>query len=205
VAGIMAVREATTTRQPARDRLLAAANELFYNEGVHTVGIDRIIEQAGVAKASLYNTFGSKDELVRAYLETRQASVTARIMAAVNRYDTPRERLLAVFEGQGELFSGPDYRGCAFARASAESHPGDQAERAAEGYRRWVRALLTDLATQAGAPDPDVLARQLHLLYDGSSQSARMDHDPGAAVAARAAAAVLLDAALDGETTRPRS
>jgi AcrR family transcriptional regulator len=205
VVGIMAVREATTTRQSARDRLLAAANELFYNEGVHTVGIDRIIEQAGVAKASLYNTFGSKDELVRAYLDTRQASVTARIMAAVNRYDTPRERLLAVFEGQGELFSGPDYRGCAFARASAESQPGDQAERAAEGYRRWVRALLTDLATQAGAPDPDVLARQLHLLYDGSSQSARMDHDPGAAVAARAAAAVLLDAALDGETTRPRS
>jgi AcrR family transcriptional regulator len=205
VAGIMAVREATTTRQSARDRLLAAANELFYNEGVHTVGIDRIIEQAGVAKASLYNIFGSKDELVRAYLETRQASVTARITSAVNRYDTPRERLLAVFEGQGELFSGPDYRGCAFARASAESHPGDLAERAAEGYRRWVRALLTDLATQAGAPDPDVLARQLHLLYDGSSQSARMDHDAGAAVAARVAAAALLDAALGGETTRPRS
>jgi AcrR family transcriptional regulator len=201
----MAVREATTTRQSARDRLLAAANELFYSEGVHTVGIDRIIEQAGVAKASLYNTFGSKDELVRAYLETRQASVTARIMSAVNRYDTPRERLLAVFEGQGELFSGPDYRGCAFARASAESHPGDQAERAAEGYRRWVRVLLTDLAAQAGAPDPDGLARQLHLLYDGSSQSARMDHDPGAAVAARAAAAILLDAALDSRSTRPRS
>ena len=117
----MAVREAPAARQSARDRLLAAANELFYNEGVHTVGIDRIIEQAGVAKASLYNTFGSKDELVRAYLETRQASVTHRIMQAVDRYDTPRERLLAVFEGQGDLFSGPDYRGCAFARASAES------------------------------------------------------------------------------------
>ena len=68
---------------------------------MHTVGIDRVIEQAGVAKASLYNTFGSKDELVRAYLETRHASVTQRIMQAVDRYDTPRERLLAVFEGQG--------------------------------------------------------------------------------------------------------
>ena len=132
----MAVREAPAARQSARDRLLAAANELFYNEGVHTVGIDRIIEQAGVAKASLYNTFGSKDELVRAYLETRQASVTQRIMQAVDRYDTPRERLLAVFEGQGDLFAGPDYRGCAFARASAESHPGDQAEQAAGAYRQ---------------------------------------------------------------------
>jgi AcrR family transcriptional regulator len=196
----MAVREANavaagTGRPSARERLLASANELFYNEGVHTVGIDRVIEHAGVAKASLYNTFGSKDELVRAYLETRRASVTQRIMRAVERYDIPRERLLAVFEGQGELFTQPDYRGCAFARASAESHPGDPAELATEAYRRWVRALLTELAAQAGAPEPEVLARQLHLLYEGSSQSARMDHDPAAAAVARAAAATLLDAA----------
>jgi AcrR family transcriptional regulator len=196
VAITMAVREATPARPSARERLLAAANELFYNEGVHTVGIDRVIEQAGVAKASLYNTFGSKDELVRAYLEARQVSVTQRIMHAVDRYDTPRERLLAVFEGQGDLFAQPDYRGCAFARASAESHPGDLVEQAADNYRRWVRELLTELATQAGAPEPGVLARQLHLLYDGSGQAARMDHDPGAAAAARSAASVLLDAAL---------
>jgi AcrR family transcriptional regulator len=188
----MTVRE----RPSARERLLAAANELFYNEGIHTVGIDRVIEQAGVAKASLYNTFGSKDELVRAYLEMRHASVTGRITAAVERYHTPRERLLAVFEGQGELFAQPDYRGCAFSRASAESVPGDPAEQAAEGYRRWVRELLTSLAARAGVAEPEVLARQLHLLYDGSGTAARMDHDPGAAAAARAAAAVLLDAAL---------
>ena len=193
----MAVREAGAVRLSARERLLAAANELFYNEGVHTVGIDRVIEQAGVAKASLYNTFGSKDELVRAYLQLRHDSVTQRITAAVERYDTPRERLLAVFEGQAELFAQPDYRGCAFARASAESQPGDLAEQATETYRRWVRTLLTELAAQAGVPPgPGVLARQLHLLYDGSGQSARLDHDPAAAVAARAAAAVLLDAAL---------
>ena len=192
----MPVKEEATARGSARERLLAAANELFYNEGVHTVGIDRIIEQAGVAKASLYNTFGSKDELVRAYLQARHASVTQRIMQAVERYDTPRERLLAVFEGQGELFAQPGYRGCAFARASAESYPGDPAEQAAEAYRRWVRVLLTELAAQAGVPEPEVLAYQLHLLYDGSGQSARMDYDPTAAVAARAAAATLLDAVL---------
>jgi AcrR family transcriptional regulator len=191
----MAVNEAIPVRRSARERLLAAADELFYNEGVHTVGIDRIIEQAGVAKASLYNTFGSKDELVRAYLETRQASVAQRITQAVERYDTPRERLLAVFEGQGELFT-PDYRGCAFIRASAESHPGDVTEQATDAYRHWVRALLIALATEAGVPEPEVLARQLHLLYDGSGQSARLDHDPDAAAAARAAAATLLDAAL---------
>jgi AcrR family transcriptional regulator len=197
----MAVKDASAVRPSARERLLAAANELFYNEGVHTVGIDRVIEQAGVAKASLYNTFGSKDELVRAYLQTRHASVTQLIMRAVDRYDTPRERLLAVFEGQGELFAQPGYHGCAFARASAESHPGDPAEQAAEGYRGWVRALLTELAGQAGAPEPAVLARQLHLLFDGSGQSARMDHDPAAAAVARTAAATLLDAALATRTT----
>jgi len=194
----MAVKEASAARPSARERLLAAADELFYNEGVHTVGIDRVIEQAGVAKASLYNTFGSKDELVRAYLETRQAKVADRITRAVERYDAPRERLLAVFEGQGDLFAQPGYRGCAFARASAESHPGDLAEQAAEGYRRWVRDLLTELAAQAGVPEPETLARQLHMLYEGSGQSARMDHDPGSAAVARTAAATLLDAALAG-------
>jgi AcrR family transcriptional regulator len=192
----MVVKEVRPARLSARDRLLAAANELFYNEGVHTVGIDRVIERAGVAKASLYNTFGSKDELIRAYLESRHANVAERIMQAVDRYDTPRERLLAVFEGQKELFAQPDYRGCAFARASAESHPGDLVEQAADDYRRWVRSLLNRLAEQSGVPEPDVLARQLHLLYDGSGHSARMDHDPASADSARAAAATLLDSAL---------
>jgi AcrR family transcriptional regulator len=197
---MMAVREASTARLPARERLLAAANELFYNEGIHTVGIDRVIEHAGVAKASLYNTFGSKDELVRAYLETRHANVVQRITEAVDRYGTPRERLLAVFEGQQELFARPDYRGCAFVRASAESQPGDLAEQAADTYRAWVRALFTELAAQAGVAEPEILARQLHLLYEGGSQSARMDHDPSAAGAARSAAATLLDAALAGQS-----
>jgi AcrR family transcriptional regulator len=190
----MATRSAT--KPSARERLLAAANELFYDEGVHTVGIDRVIEHAGVAKASLYNTFGSKDALVRAYLETRHDDMVQRIMAVVDRYDAPRERLLAVFEAQAEIAAEAGYRGCAFARASAESHPGDLVEQATSTYRGWVRGLFTELARQAGVPEPQVLARQLHLLYDGASQSARLDHDPAAALAARAAAAVLLGSVL---------
>src|SRR6195256_3255583 len=80
-----------------RDRLLAAADELFYAEGVHVVGIDRIVEHAGVAKASLYSTFGSKDELVRAYLEQHFRRRRARIARILAAYHTPRERLLGVF------------------------------------------------------------------------------------------------------------
>ena len=72
-----------TDNRPARERLLAAADELFYEQGIHTVGIDRIIERAGVAKASLYSTFGSKDELVRAYLESRDESRRVRVQAVV--------------------------------------------------------------------------------------------------------------------------
>jgi AcrR family transcriptional regulator len=180
---------------PVRERLLAAADELFYAEGVHTVGIDRVIEKAGVAKASLYNAFGSKDELVRAYLEARHARSAGRITAYIERCASPRDKLLGVYEALGEIFAEPGYQGCAFARATAETHCG-AVDQAAASYRAWVRSLLTGLARDAGAPDPQALARRLHLLFDGANQSARMDHDPTSAAAARAAAATLIDAAL---------
>src|SRR5690349_3475722 len=101
-------------RPSARDRLLAAADELFYAEGVHTVGIDRIIERAGVAKASLYSAFGSKEELVKAYLEGRHEIRRTRLLAGLQRFADPRERLLGVFDVLGELAGTPGFRGCAF-------------------------------------------------------------------------------------------
>ena len=180
---------------PARERLLTAADELFYREGVQTVGIDRIISRAGVAKASLYSNFGSKEELVRAYLESRHARTTERISRALTRFRTPRERLLGVFDAQGEQFTDPAFNGCAFVMASAEAPAGGAVEHAAEAYRDWVRTLFTTLAREAGVADADALARQLHLLYDGAGLSARMDHDPSAATTARSAAAALFDAA----------
>src|SRR3978361_39067 len=103
----------TASRPPARERLLDAANQLFYEEGVHTVGIDRIIERAGVAKASLYSAFGSKDELVRAYLEGRHEKRQARILAGLERFETPRDRLLGVFDVLAEIAASPEFRGCA--------------------------------------------------------------------------------------------
>src|ERR1700742_1172349 len=102
------------TRQSARERLLAAADELFYADGVQSVGIDRVIEHAGVAKASLYNTFGCKEQLVRAYLDIRHTGTADRITRAVAERDTPREKMLAVFECQGRQFDRPDFHGCAF-------------------------------------------------------------------------------------------
>ncbi len=185
---------AATGRSP-RERLLAAADELFYREGVHTVGIDRVIERAGVAKATLYSTFGSKEELIAAYLETRHDAMRERLRRAIERRRSPRARLLAPFDVQEQLAADESYRGCAFANATAETH-GARADAAVAAYREWLRDTFAELAAAAGARDPKGLARQLHLLWDGAGQSARMDHDPAAARAARAAASALLDAAL---------
>jgi AcrR family transcriptional regulator len=186
---------ADTGRTSARDRLLAAANELFYAEGVHTVGIDRIIERAGVAKASLYSSYGSKDGLVEAYLRSRHATIADRMARSLRRHSNARERLLGVFDAQAETFARPGFRGCAFVNATSEAHDA-RADAAADDYRLWVRALFTELAEDAGVADPDTLARQLHLLYDGAGVSARMDRDPRTAAITRAAAAALLDTVL---------
>jgi AcrR family transcriptional regulator len=184
-------------RASARERLLAAANELFYAEGVQTVGIDRIIERAGVAKGSLYNVFGSKEELVAAYLASRHAGTTGRLTKAIERFDDPRQKILAVFDAQAQLFEQPDFNGCAFIAASTEARAGSLVESAADQFRAWIRGMFTDLAEQAGAPDPVRLGRQLHLLYDGAGLAARMDHrDPGIAQTTHDAAQALLDAAL---------
>ncbi len=185
----------TSDKASARERLLAAANELFYGNGVHTVGIDRVIERAGVAKATLYSAFGSKDELIRSYLMSRHAARRA-AMQAIEQYETPRERLLAIFDVLGESFGEPDYRGCAFINASAEATPDSPIEEATTEYRDWIRGLFRDLADAAGAAGPDQLARQLVMLYDGAGITTRIDRSKKAAAQAKAAAAVLLDAAI---------
>jgi AcrR family transcriptional regulator len=192
----MSAASLNARRPSARERLLAAADELFYAEGVHTVGIDRIIEHAGVAKASLYSTFGSKDELVRAYLQGRHDARRTRLLAALERYDNPRDRLLGVFDALAELAASSTFRGCAFYNASAES-PTDSGPVAdvCNRNRAWTRELFIKLAADAGARDPAALAAQLVVLYDGSSVGARMDRTANSARMARVIAAALLDAA----------
>jgi AcrR family transcriptional regulator len=187
-----------TARRSPRERLLEAAGELFYAEGVQSVGIDRVIERAGVAKASLYSTFGSKEELVRAYLEERHARIVGRLRAGVDAVDPgdPVARILAVFDAQAELFPAPGYHGCAFIAAAAEAPRDGRIDEATRSYRQEVRELFTELATAAGAADPALLASQLQLLYDGGSTAANLDRDPSIAESVRAAAASLVTASL---------
>jgi AcrR family transcriptional regulator len=183
--------------------LLAAADELFYSEGVHVVGVDRIVERAGVTKATLYSTFGSKEELVRAYLDKhfrdRQRSI-ARILAT---HGTPRDRLLGVFAELERALLGSEWRGCRFIMASAEARPGEASEVVAEEYRVWLRSVFADLGREAGVNNAEEFGRQLALLYDGTAVAARMDRDRGgAAIAMRSAVGAVLDAAIPPKRRR---
>src|SRR5580700_3596354 len=196
----MATKSSSQDRRPARERLLAAADELFYEEGVNLVGIDRVIERAGVAKASLYDCFGSKEELIRSYLQQRHEARQVRLRERLSLCATPREKILAVFDSMAEAAAKPDFRGCAFARASSEARPGSSVKAMCDESRAWNLELFADLAKQAGAADPDRVAQQLRLLYDGAAVSAHVDKTSTAAAAARAVAEMVLDQAI---RTRP--
>jgi AcrR family transcriptional regulator len=188
-------------RPSARQRLLAAADELFYDEGINTVGIDRVIERAGVAKASLYDCFGSKEELIRSYLQGRHERRQSRLQDRIARHDSPKAKILAVFDAMAEQLAKPDFRGCAFVRASAEARPGSSIKAMCEESRAWTRSLFAQLATEAGATTPERLAQQLVLLYDGASVSAHVDHNRDAATEARAMVSALLENAIAAEAS----
>lgn len=185
---------ATATSKPSvRERLLAAADELFYNEGVNTVGIDRILAHAGVAKASLYTTFGSKEELVREYVRGRDERLRARITARLSTIEDPRERILAIFDALDSRVAEGAYYGCPFIRASTDGPQNpSKARDASIDHRDWRRALFTTLATEAELPQPKDVAQQLSFLYDGASTAAAMEGNDRAPGLARDAAARLI-------------
>jgi AcrR family transcriptional regulator len=187
--------KAAPARHSARERLLAAADELFYENGINLVGIDRVIEHAGVAKASLYDCFGSKEELIRCYLKARSERRQARIRERMAQFQDPRDQILGVFDLLGETVAQPNYRGCVFQRAGAEADAGSTIKGACDDSRAWLRTQFTELARAAGAQDPQSLGRQLVLLYDGASMTAHVDRDLEAPKAARALAERLLSPA----------
>jgi AcrR family transcriptional regulator len=187
-----------------RRRLLEVADRLFYEEGVHVVGIDRLLEEAGVAKASLYSHFGNKDGLVRAYLEEHFEARGQHIAQVLARYDSPRDRLLGLFSDVKDALADSSFRGCRFVNASAEARPDESIAAATDRYRTWMRTLFIDLAKEAKARNPKRLGRQLALLYDGAAVAARLDQDrAGAADAAKSAATSLLDAATLPQPAKP--
>lgn len=214
---------ATKGRRPrrtgARDRILAAAVDLFYREGLRTTGIDRIIAEAGVAKASFYEHFESKDALMEAYVGARSAAfdvwfqewMTARFGGAQPGPApsiTGREQLLATIEAVAEFASAPEFRGCAFIGVTEQiddaSHP---ARAAAECHRAKVRDSLVGWARVAGAPDPERLGLSLSMLVDGLLVAARAAVTAAerqrAIEATRTAWEAVINASLHPRTTEP--
>jgi len=198
----MNTKTGSAPRVPARERLLAAADELFYENGINTVGIDRVIERAGVAKASLYDCFGSKDELVRSYLQARNEARRTRINERLSQYHTPEEKILSIFDLLGELAVQPGFRGCAFVRAGADAGSSDNVKTVCEESRAFILGKFTDLAREAGASEPELLGKQLVLLYDGASIAAHLDHNRNAVSTARTLAAQMLSGGAPGAKTK---
>jgi AcrR family transcriptional regulator len=164
----------TSKRPSARERLLAASDELFYRDGVHSTGIDTVIEKAGVAKGSLYYIFGGKDELVAAYLRGRHEAWRQRVEAAQAGTDDPVEKILAIFDALADYVSLPDFRGCPFVNAAAEAPAGEAQRLAIRQYRDWVRKYFLELAADTGVPDSAALADALIVLYDGALATAEV-------------------------------
>jgi AcrR family transcriptional regulator len=194
-----------------RDRLLAAADELFYEEGIHTVGIDRILARANVAKASLYSTFGSKEDLVCAYLTRRSEQRREELDERMAQCTSPRDKVLAVFDLLASRVRESKFRGCAFLNASVEGPRGPTPVRAiASAHRGWLRGVFAGLVKEMGAEDPDGLAAQLAILYDGALVGSLMEATPETAAHARRMASLLLDAEVGAiksvpKTSRPKS
>ena len=192
-------------RTLARDKVFEVAADLFYRKGVRAVGVDAIVKQAEVAKISLYRSFASKDDLVVAYLEERNAAFWRQWDEAFARYrGDPCAQLHAIMSYLAQRTAQPGYRGCPFINYCAEfpeSHPG---RRVAEANKREWRRRLVVIAEALGAPRPKQLADSLLLLVDGAyaiSQTLGGPHGPGQAIVW--AAEALVDAQVGAAKGRP--
>jgi AcrR family transcriptional regulator len=182
----------------ARERILDTAYQLFSRRGPHAVGVDAIVAGSGVAKMSLYRNFGSKDELILAFLRRREQRWTYEWLRAevLRRTDDPAERLLAVFDVLDDWFRRADYEGCPFVNVMLGiddwEHP---VRRASVEHLANVRAFLRELAEDAGVGDPEAVAHQWHILVKGAMVAAA-EGDADAAERAGELGRLLLRAAL---------
>jgi AcrR family transcriptional regulator len=182
--------------QPARDRILDTAFRLFYARGPRGVGVDTVIGESGVAKATLYKHFPRKDDLVLAYLDKVEQVWFGQLRAAARAVGNhARDQLVGMFDALSSACRREDYHGCAFINTAAESDHGSDVHARTVEHKNVVRAWVTDLARRAGATDPEQLARQLTMLIDGGLATGVLDADPATPEAAKAAARILVDAA----------
>ncbi|WP_329129211.1 TetR/AcrR family transcriptional regulator [Streptomyces sp. NBC_01476] len=184
----------TTSKASSRDRLLDAAAELFYREGVST-GIDALCKAAGVSKRSMYQLFESKDAVIAAALERQGPRLSALLLPPPGVPERPRARMLHVFERLEEAALEADYCGCPYLATQVElKDPGHAASIVAARAKEEMAEFFRTEAERGGAADPRLLARQLVLVYDGASARAGIKADTLEGLAVVTASA-LIDAA----------
>lgn len=180
-------------RPPMKERILQAADDLFYAHGIQAVGVDAVAAGAGISKRTLYNHFGSKDALVAAYLERRTGQAIAAEPEA-----PPLEQILGLFDGLARWFASKRFRGCAFVNAVSElgGEPHHPAVEVAASHKARRLAQVEGHLRALGVRDAAALAQQIQVLYEGAvAVSLVRGGDPNVAGTARDAACVLLAAA----------
>jgi AcrR family transcriptional regulator len=166
----------TETSVQPRQRLLDTAAELFYAEGIQAVGVDRLISMAGVTKATFYRHFHGKDELVLAYLHTRDEGIRARTAQAAAAAKDPGRVVELLVAGLADEICEPGFRGCPFINAAAEyPDPQHPVRQLIAAHRAWFRDTLAELAGACGHPTPDLAAAALMLLRDGAMAGGYLD------------------------------
>jgi AcrR family transcriptional regulator len=169
---------------PTRERLIKTAHDVFYGEGFHAVGLDRILAEVGVTKTTFYNHFDSKDALILEVLRwhDRWWQDTFRQMLRRHGGDTPRGQLLAVPDALAELFATAQFNGCIFVNVAVEFPlPHDPAHEMAAQHKRAMEDILREIAGYAGAREPAALAKEMALLMEGAYVTQQVARD-GAAV-----------------------
>jgi len=181
-----------------QEKILQAASELFYSQGIRATGVDAIVKAANTTKMSLYKYFPSKDHLVLAFLRKRDEDFRLWFVGQVNaRADSPKAKLLAVFDVIDEWMAAPEFRGCAFINAAAEFPiEGNPMHQVSAEFYDHFRNYLADLAAQSGSKSPKILAQQLSLLIEGAIVSEQMRRHSGSAEQAKQAAIILIDSSL---------
>jgi AcrR family transcriptional regulator len=180
-------------RPDARERILESAYELFSRRGMRGVGIDEVVAHAGVAKATLYAHFPSKDDLVLAFLERREERWTfAYVVTEARRRGTsPEEQLLAIFDAFDEWFRRDDFEGCSFIKLLLEMGTEHPAGRASVRHLDNIRSIVRNLALEASLRDSEAFARSWQLIMEGSIVAAAAG-DADAAQRAKTLARTLL-------------
>ena len=186
----------SATAVPTRERLIHTAHNLFYRDGFHNVGLDRIIDVVGVTKTTFYNHFESKDDLVLEVLRHHDRWWRDTFAAILRQHggDLPRGQLLAVPAAIEEVLTSADYNGCIFINvAVAFPLPHDPAHQAAADHLRAMQSLLRELAAYAGAADPLALAQEICMVMEGSYVMQHVDRATPALEIARRLIRTIVD------------